>query len=174
MVRVLKIIGAWAIVITVVLAMSYWSERPKYQFEEVAKRVGQELPGARLIHSMKSSDLDSPVSWFWPATTTFNYAMPDRMAGRFYLIGLRYGEPEAAIFLLDADCEAREVEWFDLDEPDSAYPARDLFGEPVVAPNGKTYRRASAQLPAPPEWIHAFCDTDWTAERKAALSRHAN
>ncbi len=52
--RALKITGAWAIVIAVVLAMSYWSERPKYHFEEMAKRVGQELPGARLIHSIKS------------------------------------------------------------------------------------------------------------------------
>jgi hypothetical protein len=42
-----------------------------------------------------------------------------------------------------------------------------MWGEPVVAPNGKTYRRAKTQLPFPPEWLHAFCDTDWTAEREA-------
>jgi hypothetical protein len=169
-VRTFKIIGGWLVAIAVILGMSYWSERPKYHFEQVAIRVGQELPGARLILSMKSGDITSPVSWFWPATTIFNYAMPDMMAGRFYLMGLRYGETDAAVYLLDVNCEARKVEWFGLDEPDSAYPARDVFGDPVVAPNEKTYRHDSAQLPAPPEWLHAFCDTDWTAERKAVFA----
>lgn len=172
--KYLRIIGGCSAAIAVVLGLSYWSERPKYHFEQVAIRVGHDVPGARLIFSAKSGDIASPVSWFWPATTIFNFAMPDRMAGRFYLMGLLYGEKEAAVYLLDADCEARKVEWYDLDEPDSAYPARDFFGDPVVAPNGKTYRRDSAQLPAPPEWLHAFCDTDWTAERKAVFSARAN
>jgi hypothetical protein len=65
------------------------------------------------------------------------------------------------------DCEARKGEWYDQDEPDTAIPARTLWGEPVVAPNGKTYRRSKGNIALPPEWLHAFCDTDWTAERKS-------
>ena len=168
--RPLKIIGGWSAAIAIALGISYWSERPKYHFEQVASRVGQQLPGAWLISSMKTGDLSSPVSWFWPATTTWNFAVPDRMRDRFYIISMRYGEGQATTFLIDADCEAHKVVWYDLDEPESAYPARDFLGDPVVAPNGQTYRRDSAQLPAPPEWLHAFCETDWTAERKAAAS----
>ena len=97
--------------------------------------------------------------------------MPDRMMqDRFYTFTLIYEEEQPIIFLVDADCEARKVIWYDLDEPESALPALDVLGKPVVAPNGQTYRRDHAQLPAPPEWLHAFCETDWTAERKAAAS----
>lgn len=170
LIRVTKIVGSWLAAIAIVLGLSYWSERPKYHFEEVAKRVGQQMPGARLILSAKSGDLVSPVSWFWTATTTFNFAMPDLSAGRFYVMTLRFDEKEPAVYLIDADCENRKVEWFGLDEPESAYPARDVFGEAVRAPNGKTYRRSRAQLAAPPQWLHAFCDTDWTPERKAVVA----
>ena len=168
--RYLKIIGGWSAAIAIILGLSYWSERPKYHFEQVATRVGQELPGARLILSAKSGDLTSPVSWFWPATTTFNFAVPDLGKGRFYLMALRYGEKDATVYLLDADCEARNVDRYDLDEPENASPARDYLGDPVVAPNGKTYRLYSYHFPAPPEWMHAFCDTDWTAERNAVFA----
>jgi hypothetical protein len=40
-------------------------------------------------------------------------------------------------------------------------------GQPVLAPNGKTYRRLRIQPPARPEWMQAFCETDWTAEMNA-------
>ena len=119
--RPLKIIGGWSAVIAIALGISYWSERPKYHFEQVAIRVGQQLPGARLISSMKTGDLSSPVSWFWPATTTWNFAVPDRMRDRFYIISMRYGEGQATTFLIDADCEAHKVVWYDLDEPESAF-----------------------------------------------------
>ena len=98
--------------------------------------------------------------------------MPDPvLADRFYTVTLTYDEGQPLVFLVDADCKSREVVWYDLDEPESAFPARDLFGKPVVAPNGKTYRRDSAQYPAPPGWLQAFCETDWTAERKAVQNQ---
>ena len=150
------------------MGVSYCSEVPKYQFERVAGETCKRIPGARLIGSIKAADLASPVSWFWPATTIWNFASPDPlMRGRFSLVGLIYEQDSPVVFLLDVDCEARKGEWYDQDEPDTAIPARTLWGEPVVAPNGKTYRRSKGNIALPPEWLHAFCDTDWTAERKA-------
>jgi hypothetical protein len=133
--------------------------------------MGERMPGARLISAMKTGDLASPISWFWPARTTWNFALPDPlMRDRFYTVTLRYGEESLSVFLVDADCQAREEVLYDLDEPDSAFPARDVWGEPVVAPNGKTYRRLNTKVALPPAWLHAFCDTDWTTERKAAAA----
>jgi hypothetical protein len=164
----LKIIGG----IAIVLSLSYCSELPKYRFERAAAEAGHRIPGARLISSMKGGDLASPVSWFWPATTNWSFAFPDAvLRDRFYTFTLIYNEELSPIvFLVDADCEAREEVLYDLDEPESAFPALDFLGEPVVAPNGKTYRRAKryTNIAPPPEWLHAFCETDWTAERKAA------
>jgi hypothetical protein len=166
--RHLKVIGILTVVVAIVLGRSLWSELPKYQFEKVAMEVPKGMPGSRLLSSFKSSHLDSPISWFRPATTTWNFALPDRqLQGRFYTFTLVYGE-QPIVFLVDADCEGHELTWYDLDEPESAFPARDLFGEPVVAPSGQTYRRSNVQSPAPPGWMRAFCETDWTAERKAA------
>ena len=97
--------------------------------------------------------------------------MPDPlMDGRFYTFAIVYGEEEPTGFLIDADCQDRTVVWYALDQPESAFPALDIFGEPAVAPNGKTYRRFNTKLLAPPEWLHAFCETDWTIERNAARS----
>jgi hypothetical protein len=167
--RALKIIGGWMAVVAVILAWSHLAERPKYHFEKLAKGVGEQLPGARLILEAKSGDLTSPVSWFWPATTTFNYAMPELGEGRFYLVSLRYDEKSPSVYLIDTDCKARDVSLYDLDELESAPPARDSFGDPVKAPNGKTYRLVNYHFAAPPEWLRALCDTNWTTERKAVF-----
>ena len=131
-----------------------------------AKRI----PGAQLIGTMKTGDLASPVSWFWPTTEHLSFAVPDPvMRDRFYTSTVIYGE-NPIVFLVVADCQARELVFYDLYEPESALPARDLFGQPVVAPNGKTYRLDESKFAKPPEWLHAFCETDWTAERKAVVS----
>jgi hypothetical protein len=154
------------------LGVSYCSELPKYRFEQAAIETAKQLPGSRLLTSFKSGDLTSPISWFWPATTTWNFAVPDReLSGRFYTFTLTYGDKNPLVYLVDVDCEDHEFTWYDLDEPEGAFPARDLFGEPVVAPSGQTYRRSKDQLDPPPGWMHAFCDTDWTAERKAATAQ---
>src|SRR5262245_38884001 len=133
--RLLKIIGASLAVLIAVFGWSYLSEWPKYRFEKVAAEVGQQLPGGRLISSMKAVDLASPLTWFRPVTTTYNFAMPDLPKGRFYVMTLRYEEKEPFVHLVDADCDKRSLDWHGLDQPNSAYPALDLWGEPVVAPN---------------------------------------
>jgi hypothetical protein len=166
----LKIVGGVSAVIAFLLMQSYCSEWPKYRFERVAAETGREIPGARLISSFKSGDLASPVSWFWPATTNWTFAVPDQLTSRrFYTMTMVYNE-EPFVFMVDADCEDHKLIWYDLDEPESAFPARD-FGDPVVAPNGKTYRRMKeTNTRDPPQWLHAFCETDWTAEKKAVNS----
>jgi hypothetical protein len=171
-IRAFKIAGGWSAGIAIVMGLSYCSEWPKYRFERLAAETGQHIPGARLIGSMKTGNLASPISWFWPATTTWNFARPDLlMRDRFYTVTLTYDE-NPDVFLLDVDCEARgKAGIYDLDQPESAFPARNLWGEPVVAPNGKTYRELKTNITLPPEWLHAFCDTDWTTERKAAAGR---
>ncbi len=48
-----KLIGGWSAAITVVLSLSYWSEWPKYRFEQEIKEAVHSLPGARVIAHAK-------------------------------------------------------------------------------------------------------------------------
>ncbi len=169
--RALKIAGGWIIGIAIVLGWSYFSERGKYNFERIATEVGSNLPGARLIDHSKIVDPTSPITWFWPPTTTWNYAMPDPIyRDRFIVMSLVYELKDPGIWLVDADCKAHTTTLYDLDEPETAFPARDLFGEPIVAPNGKTYRQMKNAIPLPAGWIKTMCDTDWSAEKKAVAA----
>ena len=166
-----KNLGALALGIAIVLGLSYSAERPKYRFQEDAAETGRVIPGARLINAVQSTELASPVSWFWPATTAWNFAWPDlAKPNRFYAVTLVYGEDDPVVVLVDADCETGAVELYDLDQPESALPALTIGGQPVVAPNGKTYRRIDAERPFPATWIQSFCDTDWTAEKASVAA----
>ena len=165
-----KNLGVLALGIAIVLGLSYSAELPKYRFQEDAAETGRVIPGARLVGSVQSTELASPVSWFWPATTTWNFAWPDlAKPNRFYAVSLNYGEDDPDVLLVDADCKTGAAELYDLDEPDSAPPALSVRGEPVVAPNGKTYRRAALR-PFPTNWIQSFCDTDWSAEKASVAA----
>src|ERR1700724_2761285 len=116
--RAFKIAGGWSAGIAISLGLSYCAESPKYRFERLAAETGQHIPGARLIGSTKTGDLASPISWFWPATTTWNFARPDSlMRHRFYTVTLIYDAESPIVFLVDADCEARKEVLYDLDEP---------------------------------------------------------
>ena len=164
----LKIIGSGSLVIVLALGISYYVERPKYRFEQMAAEVGEGMPGARLISSFKSANLASPVSWFWPATTTWDFALPDpQLLDRFYTYTLFYGQVEPDILLVDVYCEDQTVDIYSLDQPESASPALDPSGAPVTAPSGDTYRLFDTRLVPPATWLPAFCDTDWTTERNA-------
>ena len=78
-----------------------------------------------------------------------------------------YELKDPGVWLVDVDCNARTETLYDLDEPETAIPARNLWGEPVVAPNGKTYRRMKTAFPLPKDWLKTMCETDWTLEKKA-------
>jgi hypothetical protein len=171
-----KSIGAWTAAIAIALTVSYCSERPKYEFERsTVAAVKENLPGARIISSIQTIDFFSPVSWFWPTTERLNFAMPDtETGGTFYQFTVSYDNEPASVFLIQAFCQERELRWYDLDEPESAFPARDWLGRVVTAPNGKTYRLHESKYPNPPEWLHAFCDTDWTVERSAERAAQAH
>jgi hypothetical protein len=159
-----------ALVIAAVLIASYLSELPRYRFEQVAAEVGHRLPETRPISAIKAGHLASPVSWFWPAKTVWTFASPDvAVSDRFYIITLMYEEDHPTTRLVDVDCNNRKMIWYDLEEPDTAFPARDLWGQPVLAPNGKTYRRVRIQPQARPEWMQAFCETDWSTEMKVLM-----
>jgi len=87
--RALKNVGALALVVAAVFGLSYCSEAPKYKFAEMASKGSETIPGSRLISSFKSGDLTSPISWFWPATTTWVYARPEpTLPNRFYVYEL--------------------------------------------------------------------------------------
>jgi hypothetical protein len=151
------------------MAVLYFGLRikSKYEFLHLATAVSVELPGSRLIDSTKVFDFDSPLSWFWPEAG-WVFAIPDQVqADRFFMFRIEYGERQPIVFMVDADCGTKKMTWYDTDEPDNVFPARDLYGQPVAAPDGKTYRRSSAQAEPPQKWMHEFCETDWTAERKA-------
>ena len=173
--RVLQIVGIWSIVITIVLAMSYCSEVTKHRFEDRVAENANGVPGGRVIGSKQGRSILSPVSWFWPATTETTMALPDpRVADRFYTMTFAYAEKLPVVFLVDADCQTRKLTFFGPDEPEGVEPARDLFGAPVGAANGKTYRRLRTNPEAPATWVVDFCDTDWSVERDAvtAAQRH--
>jgi hypothetical protein len=113
---VIKNVAGLSATVAMIMGVSYCSEAPKYHFEHVTFEAGRQIPGARLIGATKSGDLASPVSWFWPATTTWNFAIPDPiLTDRFFLVSFIYGRGDASVFLLDVDCEDREVDWYDLD-----------------------------------------------------------
>jgi hypothetical protein len=155
--------------VCLLIAVLYFGLRikSKYEFLHLPTAVSVELPGSRLIDSTKVFDLDSPLSWFWPEAG-WVFAIPDPVqADRFFMFRIEYGERQPIVFMVDADCSTKRMTWYDTDEPDNVFPARDLYGRPVVAPDGKTYRRSSAQAEPPQKWMHEFCETDWTAERKA-------
>jgi hypothetical protein len=169
--RIFRIVGGWSFVTVIVLGMSYCSEATKHRFEDRAAENTSSVPGARVISSERHRSILSPVSWFWPATTKTTIALPDpRVADRFYTMTLAYGEKLPVVFLVDADCQTRKLTFFGPDEPESAAPAQDLFGAPVVAANGKTYRRLHTNPEAPATWIVDFCDTDWSVEREAVAA----
>jgi hypothetical protein len=169
--RILRIVGGWSAVTVIVLGTSYCSEATKHRFEDRAAANTSSVPGARVIGSKQPRSILSPVSWFWPAKTETTIALPDpRVADRFYTMTLAYGEKLPAVFLVDADCQTRKLTFFGPDEPESAEPARDFFGTPVVAANGKTYRRPRTNPEAPATWIIDFCDADWSVEREAVAA----
>jgi hypothetical protein len=173
--RILRIVGGWSVVILGVLSVSYCSELPKHRFEDRAAESTSAVPGARVIGSKMRRSILSPVSWLWPATTETTFALPDpRVADRFYTMTLAYGEKQPAILLVDADCQTHTLTFSGPDEPQSAEPARDLFGAPVVAANGKTYRRLSIVPDIPATWKADFCDTNWSSEREAVAAAQRN
>jgi hypothetical protein len=169
--RILRSVGGWSAVTILGLGMSYCSEATKHRFKDRAAESTSSVPGARVIGSKKLRSILSPVSWFWPAITETTIALPDpRMADRFYTMALAYGEKLPVVFLVDADCLTRRLTFYGQDEPESSAPAQDLFGAPVVAANGKTYRRLRINPDAPTTWIVDFCDTDWFVEREAVAA----
>jgi hypothetical protein len=169
--RTLKIVGWWSPVILVVLGLSYCSEWTKHRFEDRAAESTNSIPGARVIGSKKRLSVLSPVSWLWPATTEWTIALPDpRVADRFYTMAFAQADKQPTVFLVDADCQTRKLIFFGPDEPGSATPAQDLFGNPVVAANGKTYRLLRSNPDAPTSWVADFCDTDWSTQREAVIA----
>jgi hypothetical protein len=173
-IRRLRTLAAWLVAAAAMLVLSYCWEWPKYRFQETAEASVRQLPGARIIDEQKEGDFASPMSWFKPTVTAVTFAIPDPMErDRFFRTTFFYDRTlEPLVELVDVDCDQRAAVRYDLDEPTSALPARSVWGEPVVAQNGQTYRRVSPKFeqtyPEPPRFIAAFCDTDWTRERQAA------
>jgi len=160
------------IVLACVLAYEAWCIKSKYDFQQLPAQLTKSSPAMRLIGSGKAFDLTSPiVSWFWPERSWI-FALPDRtFVDRFFAFRAEYGERQPrGIVMVDVNCGSKKLTWYDLDEPETAIPARDLYGGPVRSVGGEVYRRSSARPEQPPRgWIHQFCETDWSAERKALI-----
>jgi len=175
--KVFQNIGAATVVAAIVLGLSYCSELPKQRFAQSVIDQVKVIPGARQIASFQSGDLTSPVSWFWPPTTRLIYARPDIAAPdtRFYIMSFGYHDAPA-LWLASMDCAVHKeaATYFPAEKGDQGEPgepARNILGDPVKAPNGAPFLRHDTPYQPTPDQIHALCDTDWTAERKAAAAR---
>jgi len=149
---------------------SYLHEWSAYSFESRAMAGLGSVQGARFLNKLSSIDIASPATWIWPTTDVVDFAFPDpMMSGRFYVLSmLRGASPEEAVFLIDVDCdEPEKATWYDLKQPATAYPARDLWGEPVHTKSGEVYRQLKKSPPLPAKWQQEFCHTDWQTERQA-------
>ncbi len=78
-----------------------------------------------------------------------------------------------ALWLASMDCAAHReaATYFPAEKGDQGEPALNILGDPVKAPNGTPFLRHDTPYQPTPDQIHALCDTDWTAERKAAAGR---
>lgn len=164
----LRALGIFVALFAVFFARSYWAEFPKYQFEKMARETAQKnLAGVRLISASYAVNPFSPISWLKPPATTLDFASPDEdVKTRFWLMAMFYKRKYPSIFILDVDCGKSTYKWSEL--------AYDLFGSfisgyPAATPDGRAYQRATDEVPLSAGWHHQFCDTDWTAERKAAI-----
>jgi hypothetical protein len=166
--------GKWLIFTGLVgfLVYEVWCIKSKYDFEQIPAQMTKTSPALRLIGSDKTFDPYSPIlSWFWPERSWI-FALPDRtFADRFFAFRAEYGQRQAkGIVMVDVDCTSKKLTWYDLDEPETAIPAHDLYGRPVKSMDGQVYRLVITQPEQPPlGWIHQFCETDWSVERKALV-----
>ncbi|MDK2748262.1 MAG: hypothetical protein KYX67_13175 [Brevundimonas sp.] len=137
---------------------------PKYAFEREARDIDSK-PGTRLIDTMKTGDLASPITWFRPNQTAWRYAIPDPVQpDRFSLIAL-YFDREPSAYMVDTDCSERRLYFAGLDEPATAPELRDVLGRPVKSGDGRFYRMIEGDQTQDGKLISAFCDTDWKVER---------
>jgi hypothetical protein len=161
---IMQIVAALGLMMLILFSLSYCQELPKRAFEREAQAIDTR-PGTRLIRTMETSDLASPLSWFYPNKTTWIYAFPDAIQSeRFGLVAMHF-EYEPSAYMADADCNERRLYFAGLDEPESAPPMRDFLGRPVTSGDGRVFRLISDRLPLEAEFLPVFCDTDWSAER---------
>jgi hypothetical protein len=152
------------VVAAAVLGLSYCEEQPKYHFERVARDVGNQLPGTRVIGTTSTSDLASPMSLIRPAKTAWRYAMPHpTILGFFYLMTLDYDTKRPATVLMDTDCTDSTALVSSVEG--KGVPALDLFGRPIVAPGGRVFRHIGDAQKLTPEEHVAFCKWNWDKER---------
>ena len=171
-----KVLGVAIALLLFWAGWSYLLERRQHQFAQAVTDTIKIVPGARLIGSYKSGDLVDPISWFWPPTTQLTYDRPDVQAPvlRFYIMSFHYGE-DPAVWLVEPDCKSRtEVSYFPDAKDQKGEPARNVLGEPLKAPNGSIYRRYDTGVAASEDDMRQLCDTDWTAERRAAATPPGN
>lgn len=151
----------------------YFEVAMQHRYAPNVTQAMANIPGTRLISSFKSGELINPVSWFWPATTRLVYARPDPSVPnpRFFIMSFGIDDPEdeqPAIMLEDVNCAARNsITYFPEKSGDEGEPALTVLGEPLTAPNGSRFVRYDTGVELSPEELKAFCDTDWSTERRA-------
>ncbi|WP_372707338.1 hypothetical protein [Brevundimonas sp.] len=155
------------------LALSYCQELPKHAFEREAAAIDAR-PGTRLIDTMKTGDLASPITWIRPNQTMWRYAVPDPVqTDRFAVMAFHF-EHEPSAYMIDADCPERRLYYAGLDEPEDAVPMRDVFGRSVSSGDGRIFRMVENAPEPDPKLLAAFCNTDWTLERSELRTAQGN
>jgi hypothetical protein len=158
-------------IIAAVFAWSYVNEGQYRAFEQRVRTDQAQAPFSRIIGTGQSADLGSPWSFFQSRTHLISIASPEpARPDWFRVVSYHFDEEEPSAFLVEADCQARSLRWFQERDPEGASElARNVFGEPIMGRTGLPLVLVE-DVPPPDQWTASICDHDWTPER-AALQR---
>ena len=164
---------------TVFVGWLYWDVSQQHKFAITVAEDMESIPVARLVSSFKSSELTNPFSWFWPPMTRLTYAAPDTSlpgGSRFYLMTFVLDNKDPPfIMMVHVNCESQKYIYYATIKPTDSIDrelARNVLGEPVIAPDGSMFQRHETKIPADPSQLKTICETDWTKERKAISGRY--
>lgn len=156
--------GCLTLGVVIFLGYSALVQYGEHQYERAVITAMKSIPLNRQVSSFQKIDIVNPVSWIWPARSTLLYASPDASSeGRFFTMRFSKGEKlQPTVSLIAPDCSKRNyVTYRRTESGDPKRLARDGFGDPLVAPDGKMFERQNRLEKLSDKLFTAFCKTSW-------------
>lgn len=168
---------SWAGVFGVIALLggcSYMEGAAKYRWQD---RIEAEFEGQPYIRKLKAAKViypESPASWFRPYVETLTYIMPDPLNSEgYYLLANHYDEGSSVVYY-DIECSDRTA-FRASPDADEGPIARDVLGEPLKDPEGRTFRYTTEKMEPLPDFLSKqLCDTSWKKEREAMRAARRN